>query len=285
MKKLLSLLLILFTFSTITSGQPVAAVKNQKITLQTAEPNLSADLLESSALIISGRLKSIGLDDCLIKTNLALKQIVVTLPNGVNTQFIAKLATQKGVLEFYETWNYNSIAEMTDAVKISRLLGSGAPAGSSAELGCTTGSKVAIVNDYLKTTALGNKCRFLWNDLFDDKEVCLYAVRSVNTTGARLRGSDIQSITVREGTSGDQGSIDLKFKQEVVGQWAEITRKNIGNSIAIVLDEKVVFAPVLKSEIKGGNCQITGKFSPEQLKFLAAIASNGALASGFTQVK
>ena len=285
MKKIFFILLLLSNFSTVTICQPAVTVKNQKIAVQPANSNLSAAVLESSAGIISVRLKSFGIDNFVVTVDQALKQVVVNLPDDKYAAFAAKLATQKGLLEFYETWNYNSIAGMMDAAKLSSLLGAGVPAGSSAELGCIAASKVGIVNDYLKTTTLENKCSFLWNDLFNEAEVCLYAVKMDNGKGTRLNGTDIQSINTVEGKPGDQGYLDLKFKQEVVGQWAEITRQNIGNAIAIVLDKKVVFAPVLKSVINGGNCRITGKFSPDQLKYLAAISANGELPSGFNLVK
>jgi len=40
-----------------------------------------------------------------------------------------------------------------------------------------------------------------------------------------------------------------------------MTRENIGKNIAIVIDGKVVAAPVVQAEIKEGKCMISGNFS------------------------
>mgnify|MGYP000597473569 CR=1 FL=1 len=44
-------------------------------------------------------------------------------------------------------------------------------------------------------------------------------------------------------------------------RWAQLTKQNIGKSIAIVLDGYVYSAPNVNNEITGGNSQITGHFT------------------------
>ena len=61
--------------------------------------------------------------------------------------------------------------------------------------------------------------------------------------------------------------------------------KNINNAIAIVLDNKVIYAPVLKSVIEGGKCSITGDFTKPQVQYLAALCNNGELPVSFKVVK
>jgi SecD/SecF fusion protein len=63
-----------------------------------------------------------------------------------------------------------------------------------------------------------------------------------------------------------------------------LLRRNNGKALAIVLDGKVVFAPVVQGEIAGGHCTITGGFTTAQVKYIAAIGSNGELPVGFKVV-
>eukprot|EP01132_Coremiostelium_polycephalum_P002953 gene2953-3686_t len=59
--------------------------------------------------------------------------------------------------------------------------------------------------------------------------------------------------------------------------WKNITASNIGNAIAITLDDKVYSAPMVNTEIPNGNSQITGHFSIEEAKDLANILKAGSL--------
>jgi SecD/SecF fusion protein len=67
--------------------------------------------------------------------------------------------------------------------------------------------------------------------------------------------------------------MNIKGAQE----WARITKENIGKQIAIVLDRGVYSAPVVQSEITGGNSSITGNFTLEEAQDLATILKSGKL--------
>ncbi len=72
----------------------------------------------------------------------------------------------------------------------------------------------------------------------------------------------------------------VNFRLDSVGgkRFADITRRNIGKPFAIVLDGKVISAPVIQSIIPGGSGQITsGTFTSESAKELALLLSAGAL--------
>jgi preprotein translocase subunit SecD len=67
--------------------------------------------------------------------------------------------------------------------------------------------------------------------------------------------------------------------------WADATKRNINYSIALLLDDKVLMAPTIRSEINGGNCEITGNFTQRELRFIAAIGNNRELPVGFVLLK
>ena len=60
-------------------------------------------------------------------------------------------------------------------------------------------------------------------------------------------------------------------------RFARLTRANIGERLAIVLDDKVISAPVIQSEIPAGQGQITGRFTMEEATDLSIVLRAGAL--------
>jgi preprotein translocase subunit SecD len=63
--------------------------------------------------------------------------------------------------------------------------------------------------------------------------------------------------------------ISITFTEEGRKRFADVTRKNIGKRLAILIDGKVQSAPVIRSEIPGGKALITGSFTPEEASSLS----------------
>lgn len=75
------------------------------------------------------------------------------------------------------------------------------------------------------------------------------------------------------------GAPEVNFRFDNIGgkKFGNVTRANIGKPFAIVLDEKVISAPVIQSAILGGSGRITGNFSVEGANDLAILLRAGAL--------
>ena len=71
--------------------------------------------------------------------------------------------------------------------------------------------------------------------------------------------------------------IQIKFKTEHSKTWADITKNNIGKSIAVMIDDRVYAYPVVQTEINSGNVSITGDFSLNEAKKIAAILKYGKI--------
>jgi SecD/SecF fusion protein len=56
-----------------------------------------------------------------------------------------------------------------------------------------------------------------------------------------------------------------------------VTQKNVGRSLAIVLDNRVISAPVIREAILGGRGQISGRFTAAGANDLAILLRGGAL--------
>lgn len=77
----------------------------------------------------------------------------------------------------------------------------------------------------------------------------------------------------------DYGSpaVNFRFNNQGGRKFAEVTGQNVGKPFAIVLDGKVITAPVINEPILGGSGVITGKFSVQEANDLSLLLRSGAL--------
>ena len=71
--------------------------------------------------------------------------------------------------------------------------------------------------------------------------------------------------------------VSIEFDSEGARIFDKITAENVGKRLAIVLDNTVYSAPVVKERISGGKASITGGFTMEEAKDLAIVLRAGAL--------
>ncbi|MBX7248209.1 MAG: protein translocase subunit SecD [Caulobacteraceae bacterium] len=72
-------------------------------------------------------------------------------------------------------------------------------------------------------------------------------------------------------------SINFRFNGDGARRFGDATARNIGKRFAIILDGKVISAPVIQSAITGGSGQITGNFTVESATELSNLLNGGAL--------
>ena len=79
------------------------------------------------------------------------------------------------------------------------------------------------------------------------------------------------------GGSAGQSIVSLSMNNEGSSTWSRVTGANIGERIAIVLDNKVHMAPSIREKIPSGRTQIEGFANINEAKDLAIILRAGAL--------
>lgn len=80
--------------------------------------------------------------------------------------------------------------------------------------------------------------------------------------------------------------ISFRFNQAGARKFGKFTQENnVGRPFAIVLDRKVISAPVIREPILGGSGQISGRFTPESSTTLALQLRSGALPTELTIVE
>ena len=105
----------------------------------------------------------------------------------------------------------------------------------------------------------------------------LYAIKSTERNGKAPLEGDVVTDAKDEFDQYSKPAVSMTMNSDGARRWAQLTKQNIGRSIAIVLDNYVYYAPNVNSEITGGRSQITGHFTPEQAKDLANVLKSGKM--------
>lgn len=82
-----------------------------------------------------------------------------------------------------------------------------------------------------------------------------------------------------------QPVINFRFNQAGARKFGAFTKENVGRPFAIVLDDKVLSAPVIREAILGGSGQISGNFTVDSTNRLAVQLRSGALPTKLTIVE
>ncbi len=94
---------------------------------------------------------------------------------------------------------------------------------------------------------------------------------------ALLTGDMVKTAHVRIGGPYNEPYVSLTLTSRGARIFERITAENVGRRLAIVLDDVVRSAPVIRERIPGGQAQITGGFTYEEASDLAIVLRAGAL--------
>lgn len=100
-----------------------------------------------------------------------------------------------------------------------------------------------------------------------------FKYKSTGLTGKNLKNA---AVTFQSQGLGEP-QISLQFDDEGTKLFADLTKANLGKTIAILLDGNIISAPTVQSEITNGEAVITGKFTLQEAKDLVQKLNTGAL--------
>ena len=206
----------------------------------------------------------------------AMQQAIEIIRNRIDQFGVAEpLIVQQGA-----RWIVVQLPGVTDSQHAKELV------GKTAQL------EFRMVDDSEKSRAAMNKILELGNPfdgvnpstaaaklvpeglaLFKGKDSAMYFLqKEVPLTGAALETAKVE-------TGGEYGMpvVAFRFKPDAAGKFSALTAANVGKHMAIVLDDTVFSAPVIKGRIGGGSGIIEGQFTSEDAKSLAIVLRAGAL--------
>ncbi len=144
-----------------------------------------------------------------------------------------------------------------------------------------TSSINKMLNDPMVKNIIPKDMRFFWGvkPTVEDKGKAFYTLHVIKTgTGGKapMNGEVITDARQDINPNG-QVEVSLAMNGEGARLWKNLTGKNVGRQIAIVLDDYVYSAPNVNEEIGGGRSSISGSFEVEEAKDLANILKAGKL--------
>ena len=90
-----------------------------------------------------------------------------------------------------------------------------------------------------------------------------------------LKGDCIADV--QPNIDGISNSINFRMNSNGTKKFSDVTSKNIGRLLAIVLDDKVLMAPMINVAIVNGAGSITGRFTAEETRDLSILLRSGSL--------
>ena len=134
------------------------------------------------------------------------------------------------------------------------------------------------------TDLIGRTAQLIFAEV-EDQVITEESTPSSQLVPTDLTGADLESAQVSfDGQNGKPG-ISLQFTTEGGKKFAEITKRNIGKPLPIILDGEILSAPNVQEEIVGGSAQISGTFTLEEAKKLSIQLNAGALPISLTMLE
>ncbi|AFM05265.1 protein translocase subunit secF [Bernardetia litoralis DSM 6794] len=144
-----------------------------------------------------------------------------------------------------------------------------------------TSSINKILNDPMVKSIIPKDMKFFWGVKPDaeDNGKAFYTLHVIKTAtgGKSPMTGEVVTDARQDINPNGQVEISLAMNGEGARLWRDLTGKNVGRQIAIVLDDYVYSAPNVNEEIGGGRSSISGSFTVEEAKDLANILKAGKL--------
>ena len=147
-----------------------------------------------------------------------------------------------------------------------------------------------IIKEMLENPDLRRKIppsgKFLWSNQFEtaqDETGSLIEYRQLFYVSAdpEISGGMIREPKATMGGAGTDASgrwvVNLSMSPEGTKRWSRFTGANINRQVAIVLDNKVYMAPVIRDKIPTGQTQVTGFADVNEAKDIANVLRAGEL--------
>ena len=100
-----------------------------------------------------------------------------------------------------------------------------------------------------------------------------------------VSGGDLTDARPGFDSRSNEPVVDFRFNTSGARKFAQVTQENVGKPFAIVLDNQVIEAPVIREPILGGAGQISGRFTVEGATDLAILLRAGALPAPLTIIE
>lgn len=206
-----------------------------------------SDALQIARQILESRSNGLGVSEVVFQVA-GSDRIVGEFPGATNAEDVIQSIKQTGVLEFVDLgdneWNLFAGSEIkTDLTSVDKVQGVPTPPLPSSTESTTDSENTTIEPPVFHTM---------------------------------MTGKDLKSIVVDSPISGTY-QINFELTSEGSTIFADFTSKNVGKTLAIVLDNKIISSPTINTAITEGSGTIQGSFTYEEANQLAVQLRYGSL--------
>ncbi|MEA1933496.1 MAG: protein translocase subunit SecD [Thermodesulfobacteriota bacterium] len=218
--------------------------------------------VDQSLEIIRNRIDQFGVAEPVIIKQ-GTDEIVVQLP-GVDPKRALNLIGQTAQLEF-------KLVNDTPGIDLPGLIRQAEESGQWQE-----GDNRKKLNMILQRRLPDN------TEVFFEKEVDLETGVEIKkpllmNSPVLMTGEMVKDARVRFGGNFNEAMVSLDLTDRGGKVFGQLTEKNVNRRLAIILDEVVRSAPVIRERILGGSAQISGNFTQKEAADLAIVLRVGAL--------
>ena len=294
MKKLIYIFVALILASSLLPNINYSA-PSSTLEIILESPNATEGELNDSKTIITQRLEAYGIGDFQVLVQTKDRELHIQLGDAFAQEPILPLLVSKGSLTFCATYSRSEISRILDLSVQNKAwetwlfpeMTSGEREADTPVIAALDPSKISGFFSFLEN-------RENWSDLppnlqfvagrFTNQagQMEVFALKYGSSDQTLVGGESVENASVQSHEASGSISIGLEFNEVGAVQWAEATRENMRRSVAVVIDDLVYMAPRVMAEITGGKAQITGDFTLEEARVIAAIISAGELPVEFS---
>lgn len=147
----------------------------------------------------------------------------------------------------------------------------------SSRIGTCNETELSTLWDYVQSKAFRSRVQ---EDLViaagaeaSGSGISLYAIRTPASSDIFPSQQDIDEVSVSMDNQ-DNYALLISFSETGAEKWASMTHKNKGRNLAILFEGKVLAAPRVMEEIKGGKCSISGNYTEDEIRQLKTALEN-----------
>ena len=262
--------------------------------------------VETAFQVISSRINRFGVVEPIIQRlgGAADGRIQVEMPGERNKERIKNLLQSTARLEFWKveannpqvttfftSVNPQKLGVKTELEDLTSIITNPIEGNS---LFAVATKDTAVINQLLASPDLKQNMptsirnyKYFWSNKpvqtkdanTNGKFISLYALSGDRDNQPLLPGDVVEQAAGERNmnTISNEPVVTMRMNAEGARRWAKITEENVGNSIAIVLDDLVYSAPNINEKIGGGSSQISGNFTLTEAQDLANILQAGSL--------
>lgn len=137
-----------------------------------------------------------------------------------------------------------------------------------------------VTNTEEAIALVGQTAQLGFREVIEDNSAttsALFIPTLENTKSVDITGKDLKKASLQFNSQSGEPEVGIIFTPDGSKKFAEVTKRLVGKRLAIFLDDIVVTAPTVNTEIADGQAVITGSFTVDSAKQLAIQLNAGAL--------